>query len=157
MTGAGIAGGALIGNIVADGAATGAAGFTIGTAPGGVHPVATRVAGACEGVCTDGETRACDDGAYDTFVTTGGTGMTVFVGSPITTDAGFAAATAAIARGFVNGMTLAGVDDDSMRTLFALVIDGIVASPRGGARLTSTSVRSGSGRSCCSAVPWRLL
>src|SRR5687767_4844763 len=55
MTGAGIGGGALIGNIVAGGAITGAAGFTIGTAPGGVHPVATRVAGACEGGCTAGE------------------------------------------------------------------------------------------------------
>jgi hypothetical protein len=44
LTEAGMRAGAGIGYSVCETGATGGAGFTIGTAPGGVHPVATRVA-----------------------------------------------------------------------------------------------------------------
>jgi hypothetical protein len=178
---------------------TGAEGFTLGTAPGGVHPVATRVAGACEPVCAGAfvpsdvvenatgaavdtaafAARAVADGSEGTAMAVVGTAAltgeyagaandvetsghavagtggfaTTFgdtdeygpdgarcAGGWITTAFGFAAATAAIARGFVNGMTFGGGVVASMRAGFS-AIEGIVPSRRG---LMSTCVRSGS-------------
>jgi len=88
---------------------TGGAGFTIGTAPGGVHPVATRVVSAGEDFIGDVREPAGAVGASSCVRGFAGAWSIGLGCAFITTELGFAAANAAIARGFVNGITLGGV------------------------------------------------
>ncbi len=84
------------------------------TAWGGVHPVPTGVAGAIGGAiggAIDGGIDGADVAGGDVIIFVGANGVAWYLagvdaGAIVTTAAGFAAATAAIARGFVNGMTL---------------------------------------------------
>src|SRR6266545_7688198 len=102
-TGAGAGGGR--------GAGGGATGYVVmvpATGPGAARPVATRLAAACADIVdTTGAAR------YGrTVVTSSGRSIVGSAGrlcvSTPTTELGFAAAIAAIARGFTNGITFGG-------------------------------------------------